>query len=139
MASKVSWRWTLVFPQIVTTFYIVWNANDSSSLWYDVPWLIILSIMLFIVLPSSKMAAGTRARLGMIDWVGVAVSVAAIVLLLVSPPIFKMLFSLADLSRSGAIISRWLGFRVEQLPRHRYARDWSSYFCSFPGCGVESG
>ncbi|KAM3070828.1 hypothetical protein ACMFMG_009746 [Clarireedia jacksonii] len=62
MASKVSWRWTL---------------------WYDVPWLIILSIMLFIVLPSSKMAAGTKARLGMIDWIGVAISVAAIVLLLI--------------------------------------------------------
>ncbi|TGO44569.1 hypothetical protein BCON_0495g00010 [Botryotinia convoluta] len=62
MATKVSWRWTL---------------------WYDVPWLIILSIMLFMVLPSSKMAAGTRAKLGMIDWIGVAMSVAAIVLLLV--------------------------------------------------------
>lgn len=44
--------------------------------------------MLFIVLPSSKMAAGTRARLGMIDWIGVAMSVAATVLLLVGPPIF---------------------------------------------------
>ncbi|KAM0168302.1 hypothetical protein ACHAPF_011127 [Botrytis cinerea] len=62
MATKVSWRWTL---------------------WYDVPWLVVLSIMLFIVLPSSKMAAGTRARLGMIDWIGVAMSVAATVLLLV--------------------------------------------------------
>ncbi|TGO08381.1 hypothetical protein BTUL_0212g00200 [Botrytis tulipae] len=62
MATKVSWRWTL---------------------WYDVPWLVVLSIMLFMVLPSSKMAAGTRAKLGMIDWIGVAVSVAAIVLLLV--------------------------------------------------------
>ncbi|TGO31506.1 hypothetical protein BHYA_0618g00020 [Botrytis hyacinthi] len=62
MATKVSWRWTL---------------------WYDVPWLIVLSIMLFMVLPSSKMAAGTMAKLGMIDWIGVAVSVAAIVLLLV--------------------------------------------------------
>ncbi|KAF7914703.1 uncharacterized protein EAE98_011402 [Botrytis deweyae] len=62
MATKVSWRWTL---------------------WYDVPWLVILSIMLFVVLPSSKMAAGTRAKLGMIDWIGVGMSVAAIVLLLV--------------------------------------------------------
>ncbi|KAE9976787.1 hypothetical protein BLS_001855 [Venturia inaequalis] len=62
MATKISWRWTL---------------------WYDVPWLLVLSIMLFIVLPSSKIAAGTRARLGMIDWIGVAVSVAAIVLLLI--------------------------------------------------------
>ncbi|TGO43701.1 hypothetical protein BOTNAR_1407g00010 [Botryotinia narcissicola] len=62
MATNVSWRWTL---------------------WYDVPWLVVLSIMLFMVLPSSKMAADTRAKLGMIDWIGVAVSVAAIVLLLV--------------------------------------------------------
>ncbi|KAF5872843.1 putative efflux pump antibiotic resistance protein [Botrytis fragariae] len=62
MATKVSWRWTL---------------------WYDVPWLVILSIMLFTVLPSSKMASGTRSKLGMIDWIGVAMSVAAIVLLLV--------------------------------------------------------
>lgn len=44
--------------------------------------------MLFMVLPSSKMAAGTRAKLGMIDWIGVAFSVAAIVLLLVGSPVF---------------------------------------------------
>lgn len=72
---------------ITTNYYrvtIIGNANGVLSLWYDVPWLFVLSIMLFIVLPSSKTAAGTRARLGMIDWIGVAVSVAAIVLLLVS-------------------------------------------------------
>lgn len=60
------------------------NADDFLSLWYDVPWLLVLSIMLFLLLPSSKNAAGTMARLGMIDWIGVAVSVAAVVLLLVS-------------------------------------------------------
>lgn len=83
--------WRLRFPgggREYTTNYdnitMTETLTTTSSLWYDVPWLLVLSIMLYIVLPSSRVAAGTRARLRMIDWIGVAVSVAAIVLLLVS-------------------------------------------------------
>ncbi|KAL9622026.1 MAG: hypothetical protein Q9160_003525 [Pyrenula sp. 1 TL-2023] len=62
MTAQVTWRW---------------------ALWYDVPWLAVLMMLLFITLPASQMTMGSRARMKMIDWAGLLISIAAIVLLMV--------------------------------------------------------
>ncbi|QKX63003.1 uncharacterized protein TRUGW13939_10171 [Talaromyces rugulosus] len=72
ITAHVSWRWTL---------------------WYDVPWLIVLITLLYITLPASPKGANTRSRMKMIDWFGLFISIAAVVLLVI------------PLSRGGSTIS----------------------------------
>ncbi|KAF4624201.1 hypothetical protein G7Y89_g13972 [Cudoniella acicularis] len=73
VSSKLSWRWTF---------------------WYDVPWLLFIMVLVTVLLPKSQVSgSSTLAKLKLIDWAGVLVSVAATVLLLI------------PLSEGGAIFS----------------------------------
>ncbi|OKL59818.1 hypothetical protein UA08_04979 [Talaromyces atroroseus] len=72
ITTHVSWRWTL---------------------WYDVPWLVILIMLLYMVLPGGPKGVNTRSKMRMIDWAGLFISIAAIVLLVI------------PLSRGGTTIS----------------------------------
>ncbi|EED14676.1 efflux pump antibiotic resistance protein, putative [Talaromyces stipitatus ATCC 10500] len=72
ITAHVSWRWTL---------------------WYDVPWLIFLIVLLYITLPGGPKGVNTQSKIKMIDWAGLFISIAAIVLLVI------------PLSRGGSTIS----------------------------------
>lgn len=62
LTSRAGWRW---------------------SLWYDVPWIAFIIGLAYFTLPASKITGNTKAKLKLVDWFGVIVSVAAILLLLV--------------------------------------------------------
>ncbi|KAH8886128.1 MFS general substrate transporter [Thozetella sp. PMI_491] len=72
ITSHASWRWTL---------------------WYDVPWLVFLIVLLYITLPDGQMGGNARSRIRIIDWAGLFISASAIVLLVI------------PLSRGGSTIS----------------------------------
>lgn len=54
-----------------------------NSLWYDVPWLVALVALLWYVLPPSKVGGKLSTRLRLVDWAGLAISIAAVVLLMI--------------------------------------------------------
>jgi MFS family permease len=62
LTSRVGWRW---------------------ALWYDVPWVAFIIALASIVLPKSKTKGDVGPKLKLVDWLGVAVSIAAVLLLLV--------------------------------------------------------
>ena len=62
ITSRVGWRW---------------------ALWYYVPWIVFVITLAFIVLPKSKTKGDVGPKLKLVDWLGVTLSVAAVLLLLV--------------------------------------------------------
>ena len=63
VTEKIGWRWVF---------------------WYDVPWIAFVAIMLGLVLPPSKVGGGMVAKAKLIDWLGLLINVAAVLMVLVS-------------------------------------------------------
>lgn len=59
------------------------RAGWRWSFWYIVPWIAFVSTMLAIVLPPSRVTTNAWTKLRLIDWLGIACNVAAVVMLLV--------------------------------------------------------
>lgn len=62
LTSRAGWRW---------------------ALWYDVPWIALIIILAVMVLPKSRTTGDIGPKLKLVDWLGVVVSIAAVILLLV--------------------------------------------------------
>ncbi|TVY32138.1 Efflux pump [Lachnellula occidentalis] len=60
--SRFGWRW---------------------AIWYNVPWIAIVIALAFLVLPKSQTTGNVGSKLHLVDWLGVAVSVAMVLMLLI--------------------------------------------------------
>ena len=60
------------------------RASWQWCLWFIVPVIVLIMILLAIVIPNSKIPGGSWSKIKMIDWVGLVISIAAVPLLLVS-------------------------------------------------------
>lgn len=65
LAEKAGWRW---------------------SLWYIVPWIAFVAVLMGSVLPKSSVTGNWRTKVKLIDWIGVFLSIAAVLLILVRSP-----------------------------------------------------
>lgn len=54
-----------------------------QRLWYDVPWITLLAVLLAVTLPSNKVKGSPLAKMKMIDWAGLGISITATILVLV--------------------------------------------------------
>jgi MFS family permease len=61
--SRFGWRW---------------------AIWYNVPWISAVITLAFLVLPTSKTTGSVASKLHLVDWLGVAVSCAMVLMLLVN-------------------------------------------------------
>ena len=60
------------------------RASWQWCLWFIVPVIIVIMILLALVIPKSRVPGGSWMKIKMIDWVGLVISIAAVLLLLVS-------------------------------------------------------
>lgn len=60
------------------------RASWQWCLWFIVPVIILIMILLALVIPRSRVPGGSWTKIKMIDWVGLVISIAAVLLLLVS-------------------------------------------------------
>ena len=60
------------------------RASWQWCLWFIVPFIVCVMMLLALVIPKSTVSGNIWTKLSMIDWAGLFVSIAAVVLLLVS-------------------------------------------------------
>ena len=60
------------------------RASWQWCLWFLVPVIILIMVLLALVIPKSRVPEGSWTKIKMIDWVGLVISIAAVLLLLVS-------------------------------------------------------
>lgn len=60
------------------------RASWQWCLWFIVPVIILIMILLALVIPKSRVPGGSWSKIKMIDWVGLVISIAAVLMLLVS-------------------------------------------------------
>lgn len=105
------------------------------SLWYDVPWLLLLITLLYITLPDGLVGGNTRSRIKMIDWVGLFISVTAIVLLVVRMALFKPACSYFNIFlHLDSSIPGWLYHIMEQCSGNRHVDFRSIRYIHLPNC-----
>ena len=63
LTEKASWKWTF---------------------WFIVPLIVAVMVALILVLPPSRVTGNTWAKIRIIDWAGIAINMAAVLLVLVS-------------------------------------------------------
>ena len=60
------------------------RASWQWCLWFIVPFIILVMLLLALAIPQSKVPGGSWTKIKMIDWTGLLISIAAVLLLLVS-------------------------------------------------------
>lgn len=60
------------------------KASWQWCLWFIVPFIICVMILLALVIPESRVSGDIWTKLRMIDWAGLLINIAAVILLLVS-------------------------------------------------------
>ena len=118
------------------------KASWKWCLWFIVPVIILTMILLGLAIPKSRVPGGSWAKIKMIDWLGLIISVAAVLLLLVS------LYCLAPKSARQTVLAQqssfsltgvsdanfrgWCSFCMEQPPRRGYALCWCCHDIYIP-------
>lgn len=59
------------------------RASWQWCLWFIVPVIIVIMILLALVIPKSRVPGGSWTKIKMIDWFGLVISMGAVLLLLV--------------------------------------------------------
>jgi multidrug resistance protein len=100
LTEKTSWRW---------------------AFWFISPMTAVAVIIIVLVLPQSGSTGDIWTKLKLIDWLGVIVSMAAVILILAGLPSPRT-DVLLTYHLTGSNIARWLYIRME-LPRYRHNVD----------------
>lgn len=55
----------------------------ETRVWYDVPWLACLAVLLYITLPDTPKGGSVWSKVCMVDWLGLSIGITAVILLVV--------------------------------------------------------
>jgi MFS family permease len=100
------------------------QASWRWCFWYTIPINLSIALLLFIVIPKSKVHGKASTKFKMIDWTGLFLSIAAVVLILASCFVSSKSRLLIN---TGPHLIWWLNICLEQRSRYWHGDSWSSH------------
>lgn len=118
LTEKAGWRW---------------------SIRYDVPWVAIVATLMILTLPKSKISGRWQDKLKLIDWLGVFLNVAAVLLILVGSYAFVLCWQILTNGFLDPAVRGWITVSVERPACHFHADAWRCHGSRFSVRRMEGG